>query len=143
MNRRTFLETFGASTGAVALSGCTKLSRAIPGCNQMDSTTVDFESISLSDEQISHLFPLVYTELRTKHQQILDEASGDGKYKACPPIPDTTESFVTLAEERIDRQWEDFGGNPENRPQYLQTTYLKRDKEFFELQIAVEDILIS
>lgn len=109
----------------------------------MDSTTVDLKPRSLSEEQMSNIFPLVYAELQEEHQQIIDDASGDGRYKACPPVPDAAESFVDLAKERINRQREDFGGTPENRPEYLQRAYLKRDTEFSELQIAVEDMTIS
>lgn len=109
----------------------------------MDSTTVDRKPRSLSNEQVSHIFPLLYAELREEHQQIIDDASGDERYRACPPVPDAAESFVDLAKERIDRQGEDFGGTPENRPEYLQRAYLKRDTEFSELQITVEDMVIS
>lgn len=109
----------------------------------MDSTTVDLKSASLSDEQASHVSPLVYAELRAEHRQIIDEASGDGKYEACPPIPDAAESVVDLAEQRIDRQWDEFGGNPENRPDYLRSAYLEREGEQFELQIVVEDMVVS
>ena len=131
MNRRTFLATIGASTSVTAVSGCTQLSGALPGCDDMDSTTIDRESMSLSDEQVSHLFPLIYSELQAEHEQITDEASGDGRYKACPPIPDAAKSFIDLARERIDQQWEDFGGKPENRPDYLRTAYPKQNKRVF------------
>lgn len=109
----------------------------------MDSTTVDFRPVLLSDEQVSYIFPIMYTELQAEHQQVIDEASGDGGYKACPPVSDSTDSFVDLAKERINRQWEEFGGDPENRPNYLQTAYLKQDSEYFELKITVEDMVIS
>ncbi|WP_435066084.1 hypothetical protein [Halobaculum sp. EA56] len=143
MNRRTFLATVGASTSITAVSGCTQLSKALPGCDDMDSTTVDRKPVSLSDEQVSNILPLMYTELQAEQQQIIDEASGDGRYKACPPIPDSAETFIDLAKERIDRQWEEFSGNPENRPDYLRTAYLNQDSEYFELQITIEDMVIS
>lgn len=109
----------------------------------MHRTTVDLESAPLSDEQVSHVSPLAYAELRAEHRQIIDEASGDGRYEVCPPIPDATESFVDLAKKRIDRQWENFGGKPESRPGYLRSAYLEREEEQFELQIVVEDMVIS
>ena len=143
MNRRIFLATIGASTSVTAVSGCTQLSGALPRCDDRDSTTVDRESVSLSDEQVSHLFPLIYSELQAEHEQIIDEASGNGRYKVCPPIPDAAKSFIDIAKERIDQQWEDFGGKPENRPDYLRTAHLKQNKEYFGLEITIEDMVIS
>lgn len=143
MNRRTFLATVGTSAGVTAIAGCTQVSRALPGCSNMDSTTVDVASVSLSDEQLSHLFPLVYSNLQADYQQIIDKAGSDGRYKACPPIPDAVDSFVALATKRIDRQWNAFGGNPDTRPEYLQTAYLRQDDKYFELQITVEDLVVS
>ncbi|UPW00474.1 hypothetical protein M0R88_18475 [Halorussus gelatinilyticus] len=108
----------------------------------MHSTTIGLEPASLSDEQVSHLFPLVFTELREAHQRIIEEAS-DERYKACPPIPDSVQSFTDLARKRIDRQQSEYGGEPENRPDYLRTAYLKRENSYSELQIAIEDVVVS
>lgn len=143
MKRRTFLKTVGASAGVVALAGCTQLSRAIPGCDNMHSTVLDYEAVTLTDEQESHIVPIVYTNLQPAHQQLIEKASGEAKVKVCPTIPDSVESFVTLVKDRIDRQWNEYGGKPEDRPDYLRTAYLKRNGSYFELEVYVEDIVIS
>lgn len=143
MNRRTLLETVGASAGVMALAGCTQLSRAIPGCDNMHSTVLDYEAVTLTDEQESHILPVVYTDLQPAHQQLIEKASGKAQVKACPTIPDPVESFGTLVKDRIDRQWDEYGGKPEDRPEYLRTTYLKRNGSYFELEVYVKDIAIS
>jgi hypothetical protein len=143
MNRRAMLTALGASLSVTTLSGCTQLSRALPGCSNMDSTVVDLASVSLTDEQVSHISPLVYADLQTGHQQIIEKANGDGKYRACPPKSDAVQSFVDLAKNHIDQQWKDYDGDPENRPEYLHTAYLKREKSYFELEIYVQDVVIS
>lgn len=143
MNRRALLEKIGVSAGVVALSGCTQLSRAVPGCGNMQSTVLNLEAVTLSDEKVSHLSLFVYADLRAEHQRLIEKASGEGKVKACPPIPKAVESFVVLVKDRIDRQWAEYGGNPEDRPEYLRTAYLKRDGSCFILEVYVEDIVIS
>ena len=143
MNRRTFLKTVGVNAGAVALSGCTQVSQAIPGCSGMQSTDIDLEATTLSDEQTSHLLPLVYDDLRVEHQHLVERASGESRVKACPPIPKSVQSFVDLVRDRIDWQWAKYDGKPEDRPEYLRTAYLKRHESYSVLQVVVEDVGIS
>jgi hypothetical protein len=109
----------------------------------MQSTVLDLEPTTLSDGQLSHLSPLGYADLRADHQQLVEDASGEGRAKACPPVPNAVESFVTLVRDRVDRQWKEYGGKPENRPEYLRSAYLERNRSHFELEVYVEDIVIS
>lgn len=109
----------------------------------MDSTVLDYEAVTLTDEQESHVVPLVYTDLRPDHRRLVEKASGEAEVKACPPIPDAVESFVALVQDHLDRQRTAYGGEPENRPDYLQTAYLERDDSAFELDVYVEDIVVS
>ena len=142
------------SGGIITLAGCTQLgtnvlddsgdgSRAAGGCDEMQKTMVDVNPISLSDEQLSNLYPFMYTDLQMDHRRIIKRASGDGQYEVCPPKPDPLGSFIDGAERRIERQWEEYGGDPADRPEYLLTPYLKRDNSYFGLAIAIEDLVLS
>jgi hypothetical protein len=95
------------------------------------------------DEQLSHLYPIRYEDLPSKTQQIIETASGDGRYETCSPKSDALKSVIDEVENRIDRQWEEYGGEPENRPEYLRTAYLHRDASYFELEVTVEDLVLS
>lgn len=143
MKRRTLLATVGAATSATSLAGCTQLSSGLQGCDSMQRTTIDTAPVSLDDEQIDHLSPLVYAELGTDHQQVVDEARGPERFESCPPQPEPVESFVDLARERIDQQWTEYGEGPADRPGYLGSAYLYREGAYVELQIVVEDVVVS
>lgn len=149
MQRRQVLQYLGGSI--VSLSGCAKLSLDTPqadgdgpeGCDQMQKMTVDTEEASLTDDQLSHLYPIHYADLQSDTRQIVETASGEGRYEVCPPKPDALKSLIDEVEKRIDRQWNDYGGEPENRPEYLRTAYLHRDGSYFALEVTVEDLILS
>lgn len=141
MNRRTFLQC--VSGGLVTLSGCSRLASLTQECNSMHSTTIDVKEATLTDEQLSHLFPILFNEIPEEQQGIIESASGEGRYRACPPKSDELDSLIGLSEERINQQWKEYGGDSKDRPDYLRTAYLKREGSLFAIEITVEDMVIS
>ncbi|WP_158056980.1 hypothetical protein [Halorussus halophilus] len=131
------------SGGLVTLSGCSQLASLTQECDDMHSTTIDVKEVTLTDEQLSHLFPILFNEIPEEQQGIIESASEEGRYKACPPESEGLDSLIDLSEERINRQWEEYGGEPKDRPDYLRTAYLKREGSLFAIEITVEDMVIS
>lgn len=143
MKRRRVLLTVGTAAGVGAIAGCSQLSRLLPGCDDMHSTTIDLEPVTRSDEQRSHLYPLVYSDLTADHQAIVDSATGDGRYMACPPVPEAAQSFVSLVGSRMGRQQREYEGDQSDPPDYLSGGYLQRSRSFYVLHVSAEDMVLS
>ncbi|UPV76107.1 hypothetical protein M0R89_08645 [Halorussus limi] len=153
-SRRELLRV-GVAGLATAFTGCTTgVQSPIPSesspsspsseCRGTERTTIDFEPVTLSENRASHLYPLVYSDLDAPHQRIVDRVRDSGRYAVCDPVPETTDSFVTLARNRVRRQMDEYHARHTTRPPgYLATAYLQRARSYFAFDIDAGDVSIS
>lgn len=148
MDKRQFLQQTGATTGLTALSGCTELARAIPGCGIDERTVIAFQRHGRSgnsvDDNTSHILPFDYAGLAQMYPQIIDEIDGDGTYKRCAPVSDKVLSFVTVMRSRIIRQFDQYDGTPSDSIDFLlSSAYVKRDEQYQKIFLKHQGELVS
>lgn len=144
MRRRTVLRLAGASAGLTALSGCQIVTGAVPDCLTGEKTTIWIGPTRHAEEYTEQILPFPHSELHDDYPDIVEEITSGGQYKRCSPLPDEAASFVTLVEERIDRQVQEYEGELTERMEFvLESAYVDRNDTIEKIDLYHEGELIS
>lgn len=150
MNRRWSLKLAGGPGTLTTLSGCSGLSRAIPGCSRTERTSISFEAVEWTEdsaaEKHSQILPFEYQGLVTAFPDVFTDinAFDSWHYEQCPPIPEYVQSFVTLTRNRIVRQFDQYEGDISNAPtMLLESAYVVRDGTYKKLFLYHQGELVS
>lgn len=148
------------TTSFVALSGClsaeddSESNSPTDGTERSDPPTateppnqavLDFEAVTLTEEQREWIEPIRFEELPDDEQSVVEGAMNLDRYAVDAPGPEPLQEFTSRANEHKSQQisaYRDEHGGADF-PQYLDVVFLRRSEQSYATTLLVGDQVVS